>query len=128
MENSIFTLRKLCADDMFLMFRILSKVGFKEVKRCFDTDDVKALVAGGKADASSVGVSVAFEMAGLLLEHLPECKNEIYAFLESLSGIPAKDIAALDMAVFAEMIVAVIRKEEFHDFFTAVARLFKQAT
>jgi hypothetical protein len=37
-----------------------------------------------------------------------------------------KEIAALDMITFSQMVMDVIRKEEFRDFFTAVSESFKQ--
>lgn len=124
MENEKYTLRKLCADDMFIMFRIISKIGLKDLRKCMAAVDVKAAISG--KDVNSVGIAVAFEIAAVLMEHLPDCKKEIYSFLESLSGMKEKELAALDMATFVQMIVDVIRKEEFRDFFTAVSKSFKQ--
>lgn len=124
MENKNYTLRKLCADDMFIIFRIISKIGMKDVRKCMAAADVKAAIAG--KDVNSVGIAVAFEVAAVLMEHLPDCKKEIYTFLESLSGMKAKEIAELDMVTFTQMIIDVIRKEEFRDFFTAVTKSFGQ--
>lgn len=124
MENQKYTLRKLCADDMFIMFRIISKIGMKDLRKCLAAVDVQAAMKG--KDVNSVGIAVAFEIAAVLMEHLPDCKKEIYTFLESLSGLKEKEIAAMDMATFTQMIIDVIRKEEFRDFFTAVSTSFKQ--
>ena len=124
MENQKYTLRKLCADDMFIMFRIISKIGMKDLRKCLAAVDVQAAISG--KDVNAVGMAVAFEIAAVLMEHLPDCKKEIYTFLESLSGMKEKEIAALDMATFTQMIIDVIRKEEFRDFFTAVSTSFKQ--
>jgi len=124
MENQKYTLRKLCADDMFIMFRIISKIGMKDLRKCIAAVDVQAAISG--KDVNAVGMAVAFEIAAVLMEHLPDCKKEIYTFLESLSGLKEKEIAALDMATFTQMIIDVIRKEEFRDFFTAVSTSFKQ--
>lgn len=123
MENEKYTLRKLCADDMFIMFRIISKIGIKDLRKCMAAADVKAAITG--KDVNAVGIAVAFEIAAVLMEHLPDCKKEIYSFLESLSGMKEKELAALDMATFVQMIIDVIRKEEFRDFFTAVSKSFK---
>ena len=124
MENNNYTLRKLCADDMFIIFRIISKIGMKDVRKCMAAADVKAAMKD--KDVNSIGIAVAFEIASVLMEHLPDCKKEIYTFLESLSGMKAKDIAELDMVTFTQMIIDVIRKEEFRDFFTAVTKSFGQ--
>lgn len=135
MENKTYTLRKLKADDMFLMFGILSKIGFRELGDCFGSADAKEAMKkafeggeGQEQQLETVGVAVAFDMADVVLRNLPKCKAEIYALLSALSGMTAAEIAALDMGTFTGMIVDVLRKDEFPDFFTAVKRLFKRAT
>lgn len=47
-EEKPYVLRDLKSEDMFPMFRILSKIGFKEFKTCFDNDSIKALIADAK--------------------------------------------------------------------------------
>lgn len=130
-----YTLRKLKANDMFLMFGILSKIGFRELKDCFGSADAKEAMKkafdGGETGTEqleTVGVAVAFDMVDVVLRNLPKCKKEIYALLSALSGMSTKDIAELDMGTFTSMIVDVLRKDEFPDFFTAVKQLFKRAT
>lgn len=130
-----YTLRKLKANDMFLMFGILSKIGFRELKDCFGSADAKEAMKkafeggeGQEQQLETVGVAVALDMADVVLRNLPKCKAEIYALLSALSGMTAAEIAELDMSTFAGMIVDVMRKDEFPDFFTAVKRLFKRAT
>ena len=54
-------------------------------------------------------------------------RKEIYSFLADLSGLSVKDIQELDMAVFAEMIVELIMRDEFKDFFSAVSKLITKA-
>ena len=126
-----YELRKLTADDVFPMFQIISKIGIKEFKRCFESPDVKEVVAkaasgeGGQADLTSVGMAVAFDLASVIVSNLGSCKNDIYLLLSQLSGLKTKDIAELPMVTFFEMIIDVIKKEEFKDFFQAVAKLFK---
>ena len=40
-DNKVYTLRTLTADDMFPMFQIISKIGIKEFKNCFDNPSRK---------------------------------------------------------------------------------------
>lgn len=120
MENK-FELRNPKADDMFLMFRILSKVGVKNLKNCFNANDVMAAVKGNnKNGAEAVGLSVAFEIAGVIMEHIDDAKKDIYAFLSNLSGMKVADIANLEMAEFAQLVIEVIKLEGFRDFFQRV--------
>ena len=126
-----YDLRTLCADDIFPMFKIISKIGIKEFKSCFESEDVKEAISAaknnddGQVDLESIGVGIALDVAGVVIGNIPNAKEEIYLFLAQISGISKDDIKVLPMATFTEMIIDVIRKEEFKDFFKAVSKLFK---
>ena len=127
MNEVTYELRNLSADDIFPMFQILSKVGIKEFKNCFNNPEIRALAEGdkGNIDLNSVGLMVALDAAGILMANLPKAKDDIYQLLSGLSGMKVKEIAALPMATFAQLIIDVIQKEEFKDFFQVVSKLFK---
>ena len=49
--------RELCSSDIFPVFRIVSKIGFKQFRDCFQSEDVKNMAAkGGKKDVSAIGM------------------------------------------------------------------------
>jgi len=132
MENKAYTLRNPNADDIFLMFRILTKVGVKNIKGCFESEEVKNAMrlamlnnADGEKELSSIGILVAIDVASVIMEHLDGAKNDIYAFLSRLSGMKAEDIAQMNPGDFAEMIIDVVKLEGFRDFFMRVFALFK---
>ena len=127
-----YELRDLTADDIFPMFQIISKIGIREFKSCFESENVKKLVAemtSGKESQenlkATVGVTVAFDIASVIFSNLSNCKDDIYLLLAQLSGMTTKAIAALPMMTFMEMVVDVIKKKEFKDFFQAAVKLFK---
>ena len=137
-----YELRGLMADDMFIMFSIISKIGIKEFKACFESDEVKSAIKNmfeqkknaddeeEKADADddgivSVGISIALDIATILLANIGKCKNDIYALLASLSGMKAGDIAKLPAKTFTSMVIDLVKKEEFADFFQDAVKLFK---
>lgn len=128
-----FELRTLKSDDLFPMFGILSKIGFKDLKEIITPDkikDMKSMISQNDDDENTdattmLGVSVVMEVVSIIMKNLPSCKNEIYTFLSGLSGMTVKEIAELDMVTFTEMIVAVVQKQEFKDFFKVVSKLFK---
>ena len=128
-ENK-YTLRKLEAKDIAPMASILSKIGLKEVKNCFSPDDMKAIAGGegGIEAVGAVGISVAFEIAGVILGNYERCQNDVFSFLASLSGMDIKQIESLPLGTFAEMVFDVVKKEEFKDFMKVVSKLFKQVT
>ena len=122
-----YTLRKLEAKDIAPMASILSKIGLKEVKNCFSPNDMKAIAGGegGIEAVGAVGVSVAFEIAGVILSNYERCQNDVFSFLASLSGMDIKQIESLPLGIFAEMVIDVVKKEEFKDFMKVVSKLFK---
>ena len=122
-----YTFRKLEAKDIAPMASILSKIGLKEVKNCFSPDDMKAIAGGegGIEAVGAVGVSVAFEIAGVILSNYERCQNDVFSFLASLSGMDIKQIESLPLGTFTEMVIDVVKKEEFKDFMKVVSKLFK---
>ena len=126
----VYTFRKLGAPDVFLMFKILSKIGINEFTDCLDKDSVKKLLAKltGNTDGENVtiaGISVTLEVANVILGNLPKCEQEIYQMLANVSNLTVKEIKALNMITFMEMVIDFVKKEEFRDFIQVVSRLFK---
>lgn len=117
METKRYELRRLSSKDIFPMAKIISKIGVKEFSGAFSGADVSS------GNASAIGLSVFFDIAGIVFENLNSCEKEIYSFLSDLSGISVKDLQALSMAEFAQMIIDLVQKEEFKDFFKVVSKL-----
>lgn len=131
-----YELRDLQADDLFIMMNIVNKIGIKEFKACFESEEVKAAVLNmaktkeddetdESADVVSIGISVALDIATILLANIGKCKNDIYALLAQLSGLTAGDIAKLPVKTFTGMAIDLVKKEEFADFFQDAVKLFK---
>lgn len=138
MDNKPYTLRELEADDFFLVCSIITKIGVREVKACFASPAIQKLVAGTIGDKTGddakeaidkvieeIGVSVMVDIAGLILSHLPDCREDIYSLLVNLSGMKREEIAKMKIAVFGQMVIDVIKQEGFKDFFTVVLESFK---
>lgn len=129
-----FELRALKASDFFLVTRILSKIGVKEFKGIVESDEIKVAIRKmadnqsgeiAEADVASIGMTVVFDIASVVLERMENCEKDIYRLLANLSGMKETEIADLPMADFGEMVVSVIKHEGFRDFFTAVIKQFK---
>lgn len=126
MSEIKYELRNLTSDDIFPMFQIISKIGIREFKSCFESPEVKEAIAkSGELDFNSVGLAVMLDIGGIVLANVPKAKSDIYLLLSNLSGLTEKEIGALPMATFAQMIIDVVKKDEFKDFFQVVSRLFK---
>lgn len=122
-----YTLRDMNADDLFVVLKIVNKIGVKDIKKCFAAVDVKNAISEGAENelAAAVGLQVMLEIAGLVVEHLPDCKTEIYHFLASLSGMQVEEVAAMPMGDFFGMVMDVLKHPSFNDFFQRVVGLFK---
>ncbi len=128
-EEKAYTFRKLETTDMFLMFKLLNKIGFKELK---DNEGLKQTLflfmggtANGKIDVEKLGIDIFFEAASVLFEAIPKAETEIYGLLANVAGLKPEDIKKQPPATTLEMIVDFCKKEEFADFFRAVSKLFK---
>ena len=117
--------RELCSSDIFPVFRIVSKIGFKQFRDCFQSEDVKNMAAkGGKKDVSAIGMTIFFDIAGIVMENISSCENELYDLLSSVSNLSKEDVKKLTLAEFAEMVIDFIKKPDFADFFKVVSKLF----
>lgn len=143
--DKTYELRGLEADDLFIMVNIINKIGIKEFKGCFESDEVKAAIKtvvalrmqkknadddSEKAETdddsfASVGISVALDIAAILMGNIGKCKNDIYALLANLSGMKEKEIAKLPIKTFTGMIYDLVKKEEFADFFQDAVKFLK---
>ena len=129
-----YTFRPLGGEDVFLMFKIIGKIGVKEFNACFENDGIKHLVARlmgekmEKEDDASVSVtyiSVVLEVADVLFNNIAKCENEVFQMLSQTSNLTVAQVKKLNLADFTEMVLDFIKKEEFKDFIKVVSKLFK---
>ena len=93
-KTKAYELRDLTADDMFPVFQIISKIGIREFKSCFESENVKKLaneITSGNASQdelkATVGVTVMIDLASVIISNLSSCKDDIYLLLSQLSGM-----------------------------------------
>lgn len=138
MTETTFDLRELKSSDIFPMCKIMGKIGFKEFRDKLTPDNTKKIMTtfnkkDGKDEKEKtkddmvafVGVNLVADIAEIIIKNLPSCEQDIYNFLSGLSGMKPKQIENLPLVTFTEMIIAVIQKDEFKDFFKVVSKLFK---
>ena len=121
-----YTMRKLCSKDIFPMSKIIDKIGFSELKTCFESDKVRQLAKQGDTKAlETAGMAVMFDIGGIIIGNLQYCETEINNFLADLTGLTVEEIRNVSLADFAEMIIELVKKDEFRDFIGVVSKLFK---
>lgn len=121
-ENTekVYELRPLVATDMGIICNIISAIGIKEFRNSFNLQDFK-----GK-DVEAVGIGVFFDIAGIIISNIPKAEPEIQAFIASLTGMQLADVKQMPFADYGELIIQVIMKDDFQDFFKRVMKLFNR--
>lgn len=127
-----YKFRMLGGQDVFLMFKIIGKIGVKEFNACFENDGIKKLVAsmmgeknGADQSASVTYIAIILEVADVIFKNIPKCESEIFQMLSQTSDLTVEQVKGLSFAEFTEMVIDFIKKEEFRDFIKVVSRLFK---
>lgn len=120
-EPKNYELRPLVAADMGPICKIISAIGVRQFKECFNIDQIKSV---DKTDIEKIGFSVVFDIAGIIISNIPKAEGEIQAFLASLTGAKIDEIKKMPFADYGEMIIDVVTKKEFQDFFKRVMKLF----
>ena len=121
-ENTekVYELRPLVATDMGIICNIISAIGIKEFRNSFAVQDFK-----GK-DLEAVGIGVFFDIAGIVISNIPKAEPEIQAFIASLTGMQLSDVKKMPFADYGELIIQVVMKDDFQDFFKRVMKLFNR--
>lgn len=125
MSETKYELRDLKSTDMGALCKIISAIGIREFKNCFNSEEVMAATKGGNVDASTIGYGVVFDLVGIIVSNIPKAEKELQAFVGSVAGLSAKEVQELSFADYGELIMQIVMKEDFKDFFSRVIKLFK---
>ena len=125
-----YNMRNLQATDIFSVVKILNGIGLKNIKESIDFEEINKIRKGmteDNADAvtSQVGVNVVMSIATVILENLPNVESDLYNFIGSVIDMKAKEVAKMDMGEFMDLLITIIQKEEFKDFFKRASKLIK---
>ena len=129
-----YEMRSLQASDIFSVVKILNGIGLNNIKETINIEEIneirKTMTEDNSEDNSEkvysqVGVKVVMSIATVILENLPKVENDLYTFVGSVIGVKAKDVAKMDMGEFMDLLIAIIQKEEFKDFFKRASKLIK---
>ena len=130
-----YEMRNLQASDIFSVVKILNGIGLNNVKEAINIEEIneirKTMTEDNSEDNSEkvysqVGVKVVMSITTVILENLPKVENDLYTFVGSVIGVKPKDVAKMDMGEFMDLLIAIIQKEEFKDFFKRASKLIKQ--
>lgn len=131
-----YELRDIEADDLDYLTSIIDKIGIDKVADCIDKNALARLTSGnddtegentedkGKL-IEAVGIKFMLNVASTIIKNYKLAKDDIYAFLASLSGLSVEEIAHLKLPEYVAMIIAVCKKDDFIDSFKAASSLLK---
>ena len=123
-----YNMRNLQATDIFSVVKILNGIGLKNIKEAINIEEINKIRQGMTEDnasaiTSQVGVNVVMSIATVILENLPNVESDLYNFIGSVIDVKAKDVAKMDMGDFMDLLITIIQKEEFKDFFKRASKL-----
>lgn len=119
-QENVYEVRPLVATDMGAICKIITAIGVREFKGCFKVDDFK-----GK-NVEEVGFGVMFDIAGIIISNIPKAEADIQSFIASVTGLDVSDVKKMSFADYGELIVKIVMKEDFRDFFNRVMKLFNR--
>ena len=116
MENP-YTLRRLVDRDLFPILGIISEV--------FPDDLAKTFVQLSTREKSvqEVGAMAVMKMVLAVLKNMDNVKDEVYALLSDVSGIPAEDIQNMEFGTTPSMIWDIVNNEKNNSFFKVLSKL-----
>lgn len=116
-----YEFRTLCAEDIFPLATLISKLGIKDVANCFGDENVKNAMQKKYEDEEEekriVGIQVITSVLGLVLKNFPNAKSEIYTLLSASTGIKIDELKTMGLSEFTEMIIDYFKQEGMIDFF-----------
>lgn len=111
-----YTLRRLNDEDLFTVVEIIGIALPEEAKAAF----AQAVTDGNVVKR---GGAVAFDIVKFIMKNIKACKNEVYALLSDLSGIPAEEIRKMPFGTTPKMLKEIFENEKDSDFFTELSKL-----
>lgn len=112
-----YTLRRLKDCDLWPVLGIVAKVFPDDLASSF------AELASGQKDFRDIGVAVFARLMKAVIKNLPDVKDEVYALLSDVSGIPASEIAEMEFGTTPMMIWDIVNNEKNAGFFMVLSKL-----
>lgn len=124
-----YPMRNIDAQDIIPLSTIISKIGFKEFAGCFDSPKLQAAISRGddeKMDVmEQVGIVAALDIAGIIIANIPKCADDIFGFIANLTGKDIDHIRHISLDELLELLIAIVKKDEFVKVFRVASKLFK---
>ena len=125
------TPRPLKGTDIYQLTSIIGKIGVRNIMRCMNALDVQEAVEGGeqmedKAKAEMIGTLIFYGVIDVVLERLEYCEGAICKLLAKLYDMQESEVKELGANKYLDMLIAVVKDENFVDFFKQAYESVKQ--
>lgn len=123
-----FELRRMTSADIFPLCTIIKKIGIDEVKKVINSPELMKLISdtkGKENQIEKVTIELTLDIVSLVVGNLPKCENDLYKFLASMTKKSEKELREISPADFLDLVIAVIKHEDFADFFKRASQLLK---
>lgn len=136
MAEKKYKFRELGSRDLFLMIKLVKKIGLNNFSELLKGDNIKKIVSqfttNKDEDAESkeaaymqIGIALSLDFFQVVIERLDECEDVIYEILNKTSNMNLKDLYAMNPDEFIEMIYDFSQLEDFQKLFQKAVSLFK---
>lgn len=111
-----YKLRRLKDSDLFLLLKILKKIGIKDCKEAF------IQVASGEKTLKQIGIMASFDIADILIGNLAKVEDETYEMWSDISGIPIEDMKEMEFGTLPLMIIDTFSEARNTSFFKVLSK------
>lgn len=114
--------RDLKGKDIYLMTSLISKIGVRNVAKCMNVLEVQEVMKDGEGEPgddvkAKIGTMVFVGFVDLLMEKMEDCEGAIRKLLSRLYDMPEAEVDELDANDYLDMLVDIVKGENFADFF-----------
>ncbi|EOS75665.1 MAG: hypothetical protein OSJ60_01990 [Lachnospiraceae bacterium] len=111
-----YKLRRLKDSDLFLLLKILKKIGIKDYKEAF------IQVVSGEKTLKQIGIMASFDIADILIGNLAKVVDETYEMWSDISGIPIEDMKEMEFGTLPLMIIDTFSEARNTSFFKVLSK------
>lgn len=114
--------RDLKGKDIYLMTSLISKIGVRNVAKCMNVLEVQEAMRDGEGEPSDdakakIGTMVFVGFIDLLMEKMEDCEGAIRKLLSRMYDMPEAEVDELDANDYLDMLIDIVKGENFADFF-----------
>lgn len=136
MAEKKYKFRELGSRDLFLMIKLVKKIGLNNFSELLKGDNIKKIVSQFTTDKDEdaeskeaaymqIGIALGLDFFQVVIERLDECEDVIYEILNKTSNMNLKELYAMHPDEFIEMIYDFSQLEDFQKLFQKAVSLFK---